>query len=149
MQRQAAGRGVRSEPMTAIWTGARLVPRILGVSRSIGDEPFLISHLVRVAIDGLAVRSARRRWARVSHRTLALARLQAQLLDELAQPLILHAMNGERASVHEMLRRLSAGEVWISALGGGSTSTPSRFQARSAPGSSPYSMTSGPSPSNR
>ena len=102
---------------------------IVGVSRSIGDEPFLISQLVRVSIDELALISARRALGQGEPSEAALARIQVLLLDELAQPLILHAMNGERATLIEMLRRLSAGEISIGAIGGAGTPVSTGFRA--------------------
>ena len=50
----------------------------------------------------------------------ALARLQASILDELAQPLLLNGMKGERAMVDELIRRLENGTVSISVLTRGS-----------------------------
>jgi hypothetical protein len=84
---------------------------VLNVSRSIGDEPFLISQLVRVAIDALALNAARRVLGQGEPSEGALARLQSLLSDELAQPLFLWAMKGERAASSEMLRRIGSGGV--------------------------------------
>jgi hypothetical protein len=92
---------------------------ILGIGRSIGDEPFLISQLVRVAIGSVAMKSARRVLGQGEPSDPALARLQALILDELDQPLLLHGIRGERATVAELIRRLGAGEVSISALSEG------------------------------
>src|SRR4029079_9187968 len=48
----------------------------------------------------------------------ALARLQAVIFDELAQPILLCGLKGERATYTELIRRVGAGEVPISALAG-------------------------------
>lgn len=97
---------------------------ILGVARSIGDEPFSISQFVRVAIDGIAMNSVRRVLGQGEPSDAALTRLQADILDELAQPLLLRAWKGERASMDEMIRRLRTGELPADALGDGGPSDP-------------------------
>ncbi len=91
---------------------------ILRAGRSIGDEPFVISQLVRIAIDAVAKKSALRVLGQGEPSDVALARLQAVILDELAQPILLHGSKGERAVFFEMIRRVGAGEVPISALAG-------------------------------
>jgi hypothetical protein len=92
---------------------------LLADGRSIGDEPFLISQLVRVAIGGVAMNTTRRVLAQGEPSDAALARLQALILDELAQPLLLRGLRGERATMDEMIRRIGAGEIPISAISGG------------------------------
>jgi hypothetical protein len=92
---------------------------ILGVGWSIGDEPFLISQLARMAIGRtVAMKSARRVLGQGEPSDAALAALQAAILDELAQPLLLHGVKRERAVLHELIRRLGAGEVSIAEPGG-------------------------------
>jgi hypothetical protein len=92
---------------------------ILGVGRSIGDEPTLISQLVRVAIGEVAMKSACRTLGQGEPSDAALARLQALILDELAQPLLLHGLKGERAIMTELIRRVGAGELPIAAISSG------------------------------
>jgi hypothetical protein len=89
---------------------------ILGVARSIGDEPTLISQLVHTAIGETAIRAMRRALAQGEPSEAALARLQDLVLDELGQPLLLHGIRGERAMLTELIRRVGTGEVPISAL---------------------------------
>jgi hypothetical protein len=90
---------------------------ILGVARSIGDEPTLISGLVRVAIGEVAMTSARRVLAQGEPSDATLARLQAVVLDEMAQPILLQGFRGERASLDELIRRIRDAEIPIEALG--------------------------------
>jgi hypothetical protein len=90
---------------------------MLGTARSIGDEPMLISQLVRFAIGLVAMNATRRVLGQGEPSDAALGRLQALILDELSQPLLLHAIRGERAIYAELFRRLGTGEVPISALG--------------------------------
>jgi hypothetical protein len=92
---------------------------ILGTGRSIGDEPFLISQLVRVAIGSVAMKSARRVLGQGEPSDAALARFQSLILDELTQPLLFYGLRGERATLTELIRRLGTGEVPISALSEG------------------------------
>ncbi len=91
---------------------------IFGAGRSIGDEPFLISGLVRIAIGSVALQSARRVLGQEEPSDLALARFQATVLDELAEPLLVSPMRGERAAYTELIRRVTDGELPISALSG-------------------------------
>jgi hypothetical protein len=91
---------------------------ILGVGRSIGDEPTLISFLVRAAIGGVAMKSARRVLGQGEPSDAALAKLETLVLDELSQPLLLNALKGERATLTELIRRVGVGAVPISALSG-------------------------------
>jgi hypothetical protein len=91
---------------------------LLGIARSIGDEPFLISQIVRVAIGREALRSARRVLGQGEPSDAALARLQAAVVDERAQPLFVVGTKGERAMLAEAIRRVAEGELAASRLGG-------------------------------
>jgi hypothetical protein len=107
---------------------------ILGVGRSIGDEPFLISQLVRLAIGSVAMKSVRRVLGQGEPSDTALARIQALVHNELAEPLLLHVLKGERAIMTELIRRVGAGEVPISALSNnGTTFDPDGPRAPIAP----------------
>ena len=55
---------------------------LLNTGRSIGDEPFLISQLVRIAIGRTATIAARRVLGQGEPSDASLARLQALILDE-------------------------------------------------------------------
>ena len=88
----------------------------IGVGRSIGDEPFLISQLVRVASGVVGLKSARRVLGQGEPSDAALAQLQALILDEMNAPLLLYGMRGERAVLVELIRRIGSGELPISAL---------------------------------
>jgi len=93
---------------------------IFGVGRSIGDEPVVISQLVRFALDRVATKATRRVLGQGEPSDAALARIQSVILDELAQPVLLHGLKGERAMMTELIRRVGAGEVPIRALSGSS-----------------------------
>jgi hypothetical protein len=89
---------------------------ILGVGRSIGDEPFIISGLVRVAMGGVAMKSARRVLAQGVPSDAALARLQSATLNDMGLPFLLQELRGERAILDEIIRRIRDEEIPISAL---------------------------------
>jgi hypothetical protein len=91
----------------------------IGVARSIGDEPFMISQLVRFAIGSQALQMARRVLAQGEPSDPALAKLQELILDELRQPLMLHAARGERAMHIELFRQMATGELDSVAFAGG------------------------------
>jgi hypothetical protein len=93
---------------------------ILGTGRSIGDEPFLISQLVRIASGSAATKTTWRVLGQGEPSDAALARLQSLIVDEQTQPLLLYGLKGERATLTELFRRLGTGEVPISALSDGS-----------------------------
>ena len=89
---------------------------MFGVGRSIGDEPFAISQLVRIAIGETAILAIRRVLGQSEPSVAALTRLQDCIVDELPEPLLLYGMKGERATLTELIRRVGTGELPISAL---------------------------------
>ena len=86
---------------------------ICAAGRAIGDEPILISQIVKVAIGEVALKSTWRALGQGEASDAALARLQELMLDEMAQPLLLIGAKGERAMLVEVIRRLGAGELSI------------------------------------
>ena len=77
---------------------------ILGAGRSIGDEPFLIGALVRIAIGSVGLRSARRVVGQTAPSEPALERIQHELTDEMAQQiLVAPTARGERAAYVELI----------------------------------------------
>ncbi len=91
---------------------------VLGVARSIADEPFLIGALVRIAIGSIGLRSARRVLGQSAPSEPALEQIQRVITDERAQRILVIPLRGERAVQAELLRRISEGELPISALSG-------------------------------
>jgi ABC-type transport system involved in multi-copper enzyme maturation permease subunit len=99
---------------------------ILNAERSIGDEPTLISMLVRVAIRAIAIRKIERTLAQGEASEEALKTLQVLLELEEAEVLLLNAMRGERSLSDRILRAmekkgnsLSSMEAIFGAGGGG------------------------------
>ncbi len=116
---------------------------IFAAARSIGDEPFLISHLVHIAIGEAALHTTWRSLGQGEASDAALARLQDLILDEMKQPLLVAGVKGERAVLVEVIRRLGSGDIPISArsLAAARPIVLTR-QARSRPGESSGSIIS-------
>jgi hypothetical protein len=89
---------------------------ILGVGRTLGDEPFLISQLVRQAEEHVAIESIEQSLAQGEASDAALAATQAALADEAGAPLLLNGLRGERAQFNDVLDKLSTGVVHIQEL---------------------------------
>jgi hypothetical protein len=83
---------------------------ILGVARSLGDEPVFITQLSRIAIEGVALSSVTRTLAQGEASDGALARVQAALENEYKQPLLTYALRGERAYSFETNGQLARGQ---------------------------------------
>jgi hypothetical protein len=83
----------------------------LNAGRSVGDEPLLITMLVRTACVALACQSAERTLAQGEPAPDDLLALQRLLQHEAAFPALLVATRGERAMLHEMLDALESGDV--------------------------------------
>ncbi len=89
---------------------------IIAAGRSIGDDPFLICQIVRMSIVEVGLRTTLRVLGQGEPSDAALARLQSAIRDELDQPLLLYGVKGERAGMDEMIRRIGAGVIPVSAL---------------------------------
>jgi ABC-type transport system involved in multi-copper enzyme maturation permease subunit len=98
---------------------------IFNTERSIGDEPALISMMVRAAVRGMGVREVERALAQGQPSEAALATLQEQLAELETDRLLLIATRGERALNDRMMHALQVGAVspknigWLFGLGGG------------------------------
>ena len=96
---------------------------ILNAGRSLGDDPFLISTLVRVACRMLAMRELERVLAQGEPSDDQLAVLARAIDDELPEPLLLYGLRGDRATFHEVSAKIEAGEVSLDGLAGDGTDT--------------------------
>ncbi|MHC5542922.1 hypothetical protein ACYOEI_32260, partial [Singulisphaera rosea] len=92
---------------------------LLNVGRSLGDEPFSISQLVRIAESFFATRAVMRTLARGEPSEEALAIMQGSLTDEFNEPILLHGLRGERAVFYELFSKLDRGELTLGQLAGG------------------------------
>lgn len=101
---------------------------LLSAARSIGDEPFLISQLVRMAGRAIMVNAVERFLAQTPD-PMGLAELQAALAAEAEEPLLLYGTRGERASVDRLFENMHSGIVTHTDLAkqGGSRDLRDRF----------------------
>jgi hypothetical protein len=84
---------------------------LLNCSRSFGDEPILITQLVRMAGRGLSTYSTKRALS-LGEPKQNLAELQAELLKEADINLLTAAFRGERASVHKIFQLMESGDFF-------------------------------------
>ena len=89
---------------------------ILNVGRSIGDEPFAITQLLRIAVETVSVRSIEHVLACGEPSEVSLASMQGALEVEESQPMLLPALRGERAILNDLYSRLASRE--LTKLGG-------------------------------
>lgn len=83
----------------------------VNAGRSIGDEPFLIAQLYRNGIVSRSLNTVARVLGSCSPSDRKLGQLQALLVDELAQPIFLYAMRGERAGMDDVMQKIESGEL--------------------------------------
>jgi hypothetical protein len=81
---------------------------LLNASRSIGDEPFLVCQLIRIAMRSIAVRSAEWLIAQTVNPP-SLAEFQTALSDDAEEPLLLYGMRGDRAATSKLFENLDNG----------------------------------------
>ncbi len=89
----------------------------LVVARSIGDEPYLISQLVRLACARIAVQSALQVLA-WTEPTEGLAELQKELRTEADVPWLQYGLRGERGMFNKLFDGLQSGRISIQELEG-------------------------------
>src|SRR5262249_42542819 len=92
------------------------VKSVLFASRALGDEETLISQLVRIACDGVAVRMLERSLACGRASEQVLADLQKELEQEAETPFFLTGLRGERACLDRMLESVQKGEISFTQL---------------------------------
>jgi hypothetical protein len=83
----------------------------LNAGRSLGDEPLIISQLIRTACVAVACQSVERALSQGEPPADELLALQRLLQHEAAFPALLVALRGERALLHETLGALEGGDV--------------------------------------
>ena len=89
------------------------VHAVLNTGRSIGDQPIIISHLVRVACGSIACNAATRTLALTDAKKpiVELGELQSALLTEADEPLLLIALRGERGQMHLAFENINNGKL--------------------------------------
>jgi hypothetical protein len=91
------------------------VRAVLNAGRSIGDEPFTISQLVRIACRTMAVEKLQRTLAQGEPSEAALLSVQQLLEKEEAEPLMRIIARGERAGEDRLMNALQTGKMKLSA----------------------------------
>jgi len=84
---------------------------MLYASRSIGDEPFLISQLVRIATRSIAHGSLEWVLAQAALTEPQLAGLQSAWAVDAEEPLLLYGLRGKRVVIDETIGRMAIGTV--------------------------------------
>lgn len=92
------------------------VKAVLYASRALGDEETLISQLVRIACDSVALRMLERSLACGRASEAALLDLQKELEAEAQTPFFLTGLRGERACLDSMLDNIQRGEISFAQL---------------------------------
>ena len=87
-------------------------------SRSIGDEPFLISQLIRIATQVMATRALEHAVAQTGLAEAQLARVQAVWATDADEPLLLQGLRGDRAAYDTLFRNLAEGTITPDDLSG-------------------------------
>jgi hypothetical protein len=83
----------------------------LNAGRSVGDEPFIISQLVRIACLAIACNSIERALAQGEATEADLALVQQLLAEEDRHPTMLVCMRGERAVIDDFFTKLENGTI--------------------------------------
>jgi len=91
---------------------------LFNAGRTMGDEPFLISHLIRCAIQAMGVRAVERVLGQGEANDESLEKLQALLLKESAESTWTHGLRGERAGMHMLFTNIQAGQINMPVLRG-------------------------------
>lgn len=89
----------------------------LVVAKSIGDEPYLISQLVRIACDQVALQTAMQVLA-LCEPTEGLAELQKALRAEADVPWLQYGLRGERGMYNKLFEGLESGKISLTDLEG-------------------------------
>jgi hypothetical protein len=84
---------------------------LVNAGRSMGDEPYLISRMIRIAIDLRAVHGLERILAQAEVDRSALAELQHALQDESEIPLFLVGLRGDRAGWQRFMSNIETGKL--------------------------------------
>jgi hypothetical protein len=94
---------------------------IINAARSLDDEPFIISQLIRIAGIGVAAGAIERSLALGEPPPEEMASLQKLLAQEEAHPTLLVALRGERAIQHRLFNGLKDGSIDLDEISGGTS----------------------------
>jgi hypothetical protein len=91
---------------------------ILVCARAIGDEPYLIAALIRIAGDAITVNTIERVLAQSEPSAKALEAMQELLAREIDVPILYKAMRGERGGYDMLIDQVENGKLKLSAIAG-------------------------------
>jgi hypothetical protein len=100
--------GIISNDLTQAWQSHRA---LLNTGRSVGDEPILVTMLVRMAIDVIAVQSLERALAQIELPKECLEERRKAFDEELSVPHFLIGIRGERAGNDHLCTNLETGKL--------------------------------------
>jgi hypothetical protein len=83
----------------------------LNAGRSLGDEPFHVCQLVRMACRGVALERAERTLAHGQASEAALAKLERSLEEDEREPMLLRGCRSDRASVDRFMEAMERGSI--------------------------------------
>jgi hypothetical protein len=89
---------------------------LLNAARSLGDEPLIISTLLRMAVDRRAVRNLERILGQGEMKARHLEERQKALEQEMEVPLFVIGLRGERAGVDHMFTNIETGKLSLLAM---------------------------------
>jgi type II secretory pathway pseudopilin PulG len=92
---------------------------VLNAGNALGDEPFILSQLIRIACEAVAVGSIERTLAQGQPTDPAVQAVERRLEEEERQPTLVVCARGERAGLDRFLGELAAGRVSLSRITGG------------------------------
>jgi hypothetical protein len=104
---------VHRRDMVQAWHSHRA---LLNSGRSLGDEPLLISMLVRMAIDAIAIGSLEHALAQGEMTPAHLEERQQALAEESAVPMFSIGIRGERAGMDHLLTNIETGKIGLVAV---------------------------------
>jgi hypothetical protein len=91
---------------------------IINAGRCIGDEPIMISTLVRIAVRSVATKRVAWILAQTEPSEKDLARIQGVFEEEIKVPLMLYGARGERAIHHRLMQAMQNGQAGSGPDGG-------------------------------
>jgi hypothetical protein len=94
--------------MDTVWASNRAM---LNAGRSLGDEPFIISMLIRAGIINITIESLEHILAQGELKDHQLKERQQELEKEATVPLFLTGMRGERAGIHHTFGNIESGKL--------------------------------------
>ncbi|HEY7328121.1 MAG TPA: hypothetical protein VH592_10795 [Gemmataceae bacterium] len=114
---------LRYEAMRRSWKGdshsaLKYCRAALNVGRSIGDEPILISQLVRIACNAMVCQAIEQTLGQGEPTAEDMSQLQKLLENEDKNSSLLAAMRGERAMLHKVFDGVESGEIPLNMLEG-------------------------------